>query len=48
MNVLIQLFLFSTCFEHLMFIMYNIVFLMMNIECSKHVEDKKNRIKTLI
>jgi hypothetical protein len=28
--------------------MYNIVFLKMNIRCSKHVEDKKNRIKTLI
>ena len=28
--------------------MHNIVFLMMNIRYSKHVEDKKNWIKTLI
>jgi hypothetical protein len=28
--------------------MYNIVFLMMDIRCSKYVEDKKNLIKTLI
>ena len=27
---------------------YNIVFLKMDIRCSKHVEDKKNLIKTLI
>jgi hypothetical protein len=27
---------------------YNTVFLMMNIRCSKHVQDKKNLIKTLI
>ena len=28
--------------------MYNIVLLKMNIKCSKHVEDEKNLIKTLI
>jgi len=28
--------------------MYNIVFRVMSIRCSKHVEDKKNLIKTLI
>jgi len=28
--------------------MYNIVFRIMSIRCSKHVEDKKNLIKTLI
>jgi len=27
---------------------YNIVFLMMNIRCPKHVEDNKDLIKTLI
>jgi len=27
--------------------MYNIVFLMMNVSCSKHIQDKKNQIKTL-
>ena len=64
-NVLIQLFWSSACFEHLClslgwphctcsFIWYvfhafmQAVFLMMNIRCSKHVEDKKNWIKTLI
>jgi len=28
--------------------MYNMVFLMTNIRCLKHVENKKNWIKTLI